>query len=143
VARPSAAVLQDIEKALPAGSSIAAGGAKGQPKLTVKSQKPESTTATGFTKLLEERDAAVRAGDYRRAAELQTRIGALSYTPGERTLETERAKLDPQLVQSKLDVDEQKQLQKVAPTSTLKNLQTDDGKDVAPGSLTNEQVLAL
>src|SRR5206468_245782 len=94
-------------------------------------------------KLLTERDTAVRAGDYKRAAELQTRIGALSYTPGERTKEVETAKLDPQLVQSKLDVEEQKNLQKIAPTSTLKNLQTDDGKDVAPGSLTNEQVLAL
>jgi hypothetical protein len=142
VARPSADVLQDVEKALPAsGGTVSVGGVKGQPKQTI-SRKPPASTVSGYQRLLNERDEKIRAGDYRGAAETSDRIKALNYTPGQRTLETETAKLDPALIKAKLSVEQQKHLQEQAPPSELKGLRTKDGKNIPPGLYTREQVTA-
>src|SRR5439155_5054395 len=144
---PPQSRAQAIEQRLGTGTlQIREGGKAHGMQLTLKGAgagKP----ATGFAGLQEQREAAVVRGDYRAAAELDSRIKVLTTPPAEaayaRTAATEQAKLDPALVQQKLNVKEREKLLAIAPAGTLKALRTKDGKDVPAGSLTNEQVLAM
>lgn len=140
VPRPAADIVKEAASKLPTGGKVSAG-----PKGTHLSLENPATSgaATGYSKLLNERETAVVEGNYTRAAELQKHIDAINLTPAQRTAQTETAKLDPALVAGKLNAKEQESLKKIAPASTIKSLQTADGKDVAPGSLTNEQVLTM